>query len=79
MFKELLNDIVSEYISHELNSIWLNLSEKTFFLVAVGRLQLLLDEARSMLVTTKFYYMVEDVLEVVSTTLVRVCSSRVLP
>lgn len=79
MFKELLNDIVSEDISHELNSVWLYLSEKTFFFVAVGRLQLLLNEARSMLVTTKFYYMVEDVLEVFSTTLVRACSSRVLP
>lgn len=45
MFKELLNDIVSEYISHQLNGVWLYLSEETFFLITVGRLQLLLDEA----------------------------------
>jgi hypothetical protein len=45
MFEELLDDIVSENISHELNGIWLNLSEQTLFLVAVGCLQLLLYES----------------------------------
>lgn len=45
MFKELLDDIVSEYISHKLNGVWLYLSEETFLLVTVGSLQFLLNEA----------------------------------
>jgi len=45
MFEELLNDIVSENISHQLYGVWLYLSEETLFLVAVGCLQLLLYES----------------------------------
>ena len=45
MLEELLNDIVSEDISHKLNGVWLYLPEKTLFLVAIGCLQLLLYES----------------------------------
>ena len=45
MLEQLLYHIISEYISHQLNGVWLYLSEETFFLITVGRLQLLLDEA----------------------------------
>ena len=45
MFEELLDNIVSEDISHKLDSIWLYLAEQTLFLVAVGCLQLLLYES----------------------------------
>lgn len=70
MFKELLNDIVSENISHKLDGVWLYFPEETLFLVAVGCLQLLLYETRPMLISAKLYHVVEDVLPGVSEGLV---------
>lgn len=66
MFKELLDNVVSKYILHELDGIRLNLAEDLLLLVAVGSFELLLNETRSMLVTAELYNMVVDVLELVA-------------
>ena len=44
VFEELLNNIIAENIGHQLNRIWIQLSEDLVFFVAVGRLKLLLNE-----------------------------------
>jgi hypothetical protein len=45
MFEQLLNDVVAENISHQLQGVGLNLAEQLLFLVTIGGFQLLLDEA----------------------------------
>ena len=62
VLEELLDDIVAEDILHQLDGIRLDLSENLILLVAVRSLQLLLDESRTMLITTKFDDVVVDIL-----------------
>jgi len=45
VLKELLYDIVSKHILHKLQFILLDFTENPFFLVAVCRLQLVLDKS----------------------------------
>jgi hypothetical protein len=66
MFKELLNDVVAKNIPHELKGVGLDLSEDLIFLVAIGRLQLLLDETRAMLVATELDNVLVDTLQLES-------------
>jgi len=62
MFEELLNHVVSEHISHQLQRVLMYFFEHNFLLITVGRLQLLLDKAGSVLVTAKFHNVLVDVL-----------------
>ena len=54
VLKELLDDVVAEHVFHELNGIGLDLPEHLIFLVAIGGLEFLLDEARAVLVAAEF-------------------------
>lgn len=63
VLKELLDDVVSKNISHQLERIRLDFSKYYFLLVAIGSFKLLLDKSRAMLVTTKLHNMVVDVLK----------------
>jgi hypothetical protein len=45
MLEEFLNDIVAENVRHQLERILSNLRKDNLLLVAVGRFELLLDEA----------------------------------
>ncbi len=45
MLEQLLDDVVTEDVSHQLQRVGLNLSEQLFLLVTVGSLELLLNEA----------------------------------
>lgn len=62
VFEKLLYDIVSENVGHQLESVWLNLTENLLLLIAVGSFELLLNEAGSMLITAEFYDMMVDIL-----------------
>lgn len=63
MFEQLLNDIVSKHVRHQLKAVRLDLTEHLFLFIAVGCFQFLLDETRSVLVTAEFNDMVVDVLQ----------------
>ncbi len=63
VLEELLNHVVSEHVLHELDGVGFDLPEDLILLVAVGRLQLLLNESRSILITTELDHMVVQVLE----------------
>lgn len=65
MLKELLDHVVPEHVGHQLQRVLTDLLEHNFLLVAIGRLELLLDEAGSMLVTAKFHNVLINVLFVV--------------
>lgn len=45
MLEELLHNIVAEDVCHQLQRVWLDLTEDLFLLVTVGSFQLLLNEA----------------------------------
>ena len=62
MFEKFLDDVVAEYVLHELHDIWQNFFEDCLFFVAVGRLELLLDESGTVLIATKFDKVAGDVL-----------------
>lgn len=62
VLEQLLDDIVAEDVRHQLEGVGLDLAEQLLLLIAVGRFQLLLDEPRAMLITTKLYNVVVDVL-----------------
>lgn len=62
MLEELLYNIISKDVCHQLQTIALNLTENLLLFVTVCRLQFLLDETRSMLITTEFDDVVVDVL-----------------
>ena len=66
MFEELLDDVVTKYVCHQLNCVWLNFPKHLLFLVRVGCLQFQLDESRSVLIATEFNNMTIDVLFPVS-------------
>jgi len=63
MLEELLNDVVSKDVGHQLHRISLNLLEDPLFLVAVGRLELLLNETGAVLIPTELDYVIVDVLQ----------------
>lgn len=63
VLKELLNHIVAKDVSHQLHRVLLDLAEDSIFLLALGGLQLLLDETGGELVTRKFNDVIIDVLE----------------
>lgn len=62
VLKQFLNNVIAKDISHQLKTVWLNLTEHLFFLIAVGSLQLLLDEPGPVLVATEFNHVVVNVL-----------------
>jgi hypothetical protein len=63
MLEQFLDNIVAKYIGHQLQGIWLYFTKQLLLFVAVGSLELLLDESRSMLVTTEFDNVIVDILE----------------
>lgn len=63
MLEELLDDVVPEDISHQLDGIGGKLSKDLIFFIAIRRLEFLLDEAGPMLITTEFDNMTIDILE----------------
>jgi hypothetical protein len=66
MLKQLLYHIVPKDISHQLKSIWLNLTEELLLLVAVGGFELLLNKSRSMLITTELDNVIVDIFQLIS-------------
>ena len=54
MLEKLLNDIVAKHVLHELDGVHLQLLEHLVLLVAIRRLQLLLNETRAVLVAAEF-------------------------
>jgi hypothetical protein len=62
MLKELLDDIVSEDVRHQLQGILSDLREHNLLLVAIRGLELLLDEPGSVLVTAELDNMSIDIL-----------------
>ncbi len=62
MLKHLLDHVVSKDVRHQLQSIRLDLTKDLFFFVAIGRLELLLNESRSVLITTEFNNVIVQVL-----------------
>jgi len=69
MLEELLNYVVAKDISHQLNGVWIELSEDLVLLIAIGSLELLLNETRAMLIATKFDNVIVDFLQHVSVVL----------
>lgn len=63
VLKELLNHVITEYIFHQYGGVGLDFSENLVLLIAVGRLKLLLDESRPMLVTAELDNVAVDVLQ----------------
>ncbi len=54
MLEELLDDVVSKHVLHQGGGVGLDFSEDLVLLVAVGRLELLLDEAGPVLIAAEF-------------------------
>ncbi len=63
VLEEFLDDIVAEDILHELDGVGFDLPEDLVLLVAIGSLELLLDEAGAVLVTAEFHDVVVDILD----------------
>lgn len=53
MLKELLNHVVAKDIGHQLPCVGVDLAEQLSFVVTVGCFELLLNESRTMLITTE--------------------------
>lgn len=62
MFEEFLDHIVAKDIGHQLDGVGEKLSEDLVLLIAVGCLELLLNEPRTVLVTTEFNNIIVNVL-----------------
>jgi hypothetical protein len=62
MFKQFLDNIIAKNVSHKLKSIRLDFAEELLLLIAIGCFKLLLNEPRAMLITTKFNYVMVDIL-----------------
>ena len=62
VLEELLHDVVAEDVRHQLQRVGEDLPEELRLLVAVGGLQLALDEARAVLVAAELDDVVVDVL-----------------
>lgn len=65
MLEKLLYDIIAEDVGHQLNRVRMYLPENLFFLIAVGRLELELDESRTVLIPTELDNMIVYVLRTV--------------
>ncbi len=63
MLEELLYNIIAENVGHQLNRVGMYLPENLFFLIAVSRLELELDEPGTVLITTELDNMVVNVLK----------------
>ena len=63
VLKELLYDIVSKHILHKLQFVLLDFTENSFFLIAVCRLQLVLDKSGAVLVSAELYDVIVNVLK----------------
>ena len=62
ILEQLLDDVISENVLDELEGVMgNNLAEDDLFLIAGGGLELLLDETRAMLITTKLDDISEDI------------------
>lgn len=66
MLKELLYNIVTEHVSHQLHRIRHQLSIDLVFLIAVGGLKLSLNKTSTILIAAEFYDMMVDVLLAIS-------------
>jgi hypothetical protein len=55
MFVQFLGDVVTEDVLGQLQEVGQNLAEHTVLFIAVGRLDFLLQESRTVLITAKFY------------------------
>jgi hypothetical protein len=62
MLEEFLDHIIAEHIGHQLDRVWLYLGKNLVFLIRIGILQFLLNEARAVLITTEFNHVIVDVL-----------------
>ena len=63
VLEEFLYDIVAKNIRHQLQRIRADFTKDLVFLVAVGRLELLLNKSRTMLVAAKLYNVIVDILQ----------------
>ena len=66
VFEEFLNDIVTKHVRHQLKRVGKDFQKELGFLIAVCGLELLLNEARTVLVAAELHHMVVDVLRKVS-------------
>jgi len=64
MLKELLNDVVAKNVLHQLQGIGKKLAEDLFLFLAVGSLELALNESRSVSVSAEFNNVVVGFLEI---------------
>lgn len=64
VLEEFLDDVVAKNVLHELDSIGLDLSEDLVLLVAVRRLELLLNEPRTLLIAAELHDIRVDILKV---------------
>ena len=76
VLEQLLNNVIAENISHQLQAVGLDLAENLLLLIAVGRLELLLDEARPVLVAAKFHNMTIYILKQVNNTIRKMDQAR---
>ena len=66
VIEELLDNVVSENVSHQWDGIGLNLTEDSLLFIRVGGLQFRLDESRAVLITGELGDVVENVAELPS-------------
>lgn len=66
MLEQLLYHIISKHIGHQLQTVRLDFSENLLLLITVGSFKLLLDEPRTVLITTELDNMVIDILELIA-------------
>lgn len=62
VLKKLLYHVITENIRHQLECVGLNFAEELLFLITISSLELLLNEARSMLISTEFNNVMVDIL-----------------
>jgi hypothetical protein len=62
-FEEFLNDVVPKDIRHKLKGVWRNLIKDSLLFGTRCSFELLLNEPRAMLITTKLDYVTEDILK----------------
>lgn len=71
MFKELLDDIVAKDVDHQRQGVREDLGKHELLVGHVGSLELLLDEARTMLVLAELDNVTDNVLEMMTHACVR--------
>lgn len=65
VIKEFLNDIVSIDILHQLTSVWHDFIKQSCFIMAVGSLELCLQESGTLLIAREFNDMAKDISKVI--------------